>query len=146
MYGSVALADAYFDKRLHNWDWKNSNHQDKKAALHEASDLIDQFDFIDEKADEDQDREFPRTGETEAPKAILQATYLIAQALLSGRDPEQDLENKTITNTRFGQLMSARDTEGNTLEHLSHLIPSPLAWNLIRPYLRERTSFDISRI
>ena len=162
MYGSVSGGDTYFGARLHNYDWQNSSNADKSAALTEASELIDQFDYVEQKyaicllgdspteaqiqaANVSQPHEFPRGDSATVPDDIEQAAYLIAQALLSGRDPEQDLENQTLRSARMGQLSSGRDVVGNTNEHIAHLIPSPKAWNKIRPFLRERNSFDLKR-
>ena len=168
MYGSVVGGDTYFAARLHSWDWENASAGDKAKALTQASELINQFDYVEQKytiaalglqsdytveaweaaviaANIAQPDEFPRGDSSTVPTEIEEATYLIAQALLSGRDPEQDLENQTLKVARLGQLSSQRDVDGNTMEHLSHLIPSPLAWNKIRPFLRERNQFCLNR-
>lgn len=160
MYGTVIGGDAYFLSRLHSYDWLSSSNADKLKALVQATELIDQFQFQCQKyaiqvlvdpteaeiqaANAAQPDEFPRGDVNTVPIEIENAAYLIAKALLSGRDPEMDLETQTNKTSRFGQLSSSRDVDGNTLEHLSHLIPSPLAWNLIRPFLRETKSFVLS--
>ena len=160
MYGTTAEGDIFFNKRLHSFDWFNSSENDKQRALAQAAELIDQFDYSGQKssitalgesptqeqiiqANTDQPHEFPRGTSTTVPKEIETAAYLIAQALLSGRDPEADLEARMQKASRFGSLAAPFDTEGNNLEHIAHLIPSPQAWNLIRPWLRERNQFDL---
>lgn len=162
-YGTVAGGDTYFNARLHGWDWKQASNADKLAALVEATELIDQFDYAEQKyaicalgenpteaqiqtANASQPLEFPRGTVNTVPTEIEEATYLIAQALLSGRDPEQDLENQTLKTARMGQLTSGRDVVGNTNEHIAHLIPSARAWNKIRPFLRDRNTFTIERL
>ena len=162
MYGSVVDGDNYFAARLHNYDWISASGTDRLAALVQATELINQFDYIEQKyaivalgtkpteaevrtANISQPDEFPRGDSATIPTEIIEAAFLIAQALLSGRDPELDLENQTLKTVRFGQLSSARDVEGNTNEHIAHLIPSPLAWNKIRPFLRERNKFCFNR-
>lgn len=168
MYGTVNAGDTYFNARLHGWDWKNASNADKTAALVEASELIDQFDYAEQKytidqlgdrndytqeawetaiqaANASQPHEFPRGDVNTVPTEIEEATYLIANALLSGRDPEQDLENQTLRTARMGQLSSARDVGGNTNEHIAHLIPSVKAWHKIRPFLRSRDGFCFDR-
>lgn len=167
-YGTVNGGDIYFASRLHSYDWTTSSADDKLKAISQASELIDQFDYVGQKhtinalgsqndftplaweaaiiaANIAQPLEFPRGYSAVIPSDIEQAAYLIAQALLSGRDPDQDLENVTLKMSRMGQLVSQRDTEGNTQDHLAHLIPSPLAWNKIRPFLRERNQFTLNR-
>lgn len=168
MYGTVNGGDAYFGSRLHNYDWLNASAADKLAGITEASELINQFDYVEQKytiavlGDRDdytdaaweaavvaanvaQPDEFPRGDSTTVPTEIEEATYLIAQALLSGRDPEQDLEDQTLKSARLGQLASQRDVTGNSMEHIAHLIPSPKAWNKIKPFLRERNQFCYNR-
>lgn len=162
MYGTVPLANQFFSSRLHNFDWINSSENDKLRALNQAAELINQFDYSGQKysvtilgekptyeqiqtANAAQEDEFPRGTSDVVPPEILKAAYLIAQALLSGRDPEMDLESRMQKTSRVGDLASTFDTEGNNLEHIAHLIPSPQAWNLIRPWLRERNQFDIIR-
>jgi hypothetical protein len=169
MYGSVAEGDIFFASRLHRWDWENSSPSDKAAALTQAAELIDQFDYLGQKytvqvlcdsypegenptldeiqaANAAQPHEFPRGTTNTVPVEIEKAAYLISQALLSGRDPEMDLENRTMKSSRLGQLATQFDTEGNTQEHIAHLIPSPQAFNLIRPFFRERNRFTLNRV
>ena len=169
MYGSVAEGDTFFANRLHRYDWEVSSAADKAAALTQAAELIDQFDYQGQKytiqavydalpeseeitlaqiqaANAAQPHEFPRGTTNTVPVEIEKAAYLIAQALLSGRDPEMDLENRTMKASRLGQLATQFDTEGNTQEHIAHLIPSPQAFNLIKPFFRERNRFTINRV
>lgn len=172
-YGSIAAGDAYFDARLHSYDWSRSTPEDKQKALVAASDLIDQFQYLGQKAavytliednDEDTDwteddnraliqeaelsqpLEFPRDADTEVPTPIEHATYLIAKALLSGRDPEADFENLAVKQSQYGGVKTAYQRDGNNQEHTAHLIPSPQAFNLIQPFFRERDLFDVKRV
>lgn len=162
MYGSVSAGDTFFASRLHSYDWTSASTADKTKALSQAAEYIDQFDYADQKyavtllgddpteaeiqaANESQPHEFPRGTSSTVPTEIEEAAYLIAKALLSGRDPEVDLENQTLRTARIGQLSSSRDVDGNTQDHIAHLIPSPQAWNKIRPFLRERNLFCTQR-
>lgn len=169
MYGSVSGGDTYFSTQFHSYDWDQASNADKSKALTLASELIDQFDYAEQKyaivqvgdcedyenkaayeaairaANASQPHEFPRGTVNTVPTEIEEAAYLIAKALLSGRDPEMDLETATNKNSRYGDLSTSTDVEGNTMEHIAHLIPSPRAWNKIRPFLRERDEFRFSR-
>lgn len=171
-YGSVSGGDTFFGARLHAYDWDKATPADKLAALIQASELIDQFDFIGQKAtvytlveasDDDTDwttdtnraliqaaeleqpLEFPRDADSAVPTDIENAAYLIAKALLSGRDPDADLENLAVKQSQYGGVKTSYDRSGNTQEHIAHLIPSPQAFNLIRPYFRERNLFDVKK-
>lgn len=162
-YGTVAAGDTYFASRLFSWDWSQATAEDKAKALQHAADLIDQFDYIGDKftiaalgTDPDeadvqtanlaQPNEFPRGDSATIPAEIEQAAYLIAQKLLSGRDPDMDLEGLSVKAERYGSVSSSYDREGNTQEHLAHLIPSPQAFNLMRPFFRQRNIFSTKRM
>lgn len=162
-YGTVEDGDAYFAARLFSWDWSQATDADKAKALQVATDLIDQFDYLGQKyavsilsddatdgerkaANLDQENEFPRGDVNTVPVEIETATYLIAQKLLAGRDPEMDLEALAVKFERYGPVQTSYERGGNTLEHLAHLIPSPQAWNLIKPFLRLRNVFITKRV
>lgn len=174
-YGTVNEGNAFFAARLHSYDWDNASVADRLAALVQATELIDQFDYVGQKntvqtaldaieavngdsttdanvevlrlANLAQPLEFPRgTATTDVPTEIETATYLIAKALLSGRDPDMDLEALAARGVQYGDLKTQYSRGGNTQEHLAHLIPSPQAWNLIRPFLRERNQFNLNRV
>jgi hypothetical protein len=161
-YGTLIAAEKFFQYRLHNYDWVESNIQRRTSSLVEASDLIDQFDYLGSKysvavltdptpeqerlARLSQPREFPRGTVNELPKEIETATYLIAIALLSGRVPDADLESLAKKSTQYGDLKTTYNREGNNEEHIAHLIPSAQAWNLIKPFLRENNSFHVKRV
>ncbi len=171
-YGTLVEANQFFAGRLHAFDWENALVGDRTKAMSQATELIDQLDFAGYKAavqeyldglecpdvdDEDvqagmkaasltQELEFPRGDDADVPVEIEKACYLIAKVLLSGRDPEADLEALTLKSTGFGDLKSTRDPVGNFHQHLTHMIPSPQAWNLLKPFLRERTAFNVKRV
>lgn len=171
-YGTVSGGNTFFAERLHAYDWDRSTPEDRQKALSQATELIDQFDYIGQKntvyvlqsnnpdtdwttdenrpiiqaAEEAQPLEFPRDADTTVPPEIETATYLIAKALLSGRDPEADLENLSVLQSQYGGVKTTYQREGNNQEHMAHLIPSPQGFNLIRPFFRERDMFDIKRV
>ncbi len=171
-YGTVNEANAFFSARLHSYDWDISTVEDRQKALVEATELIDQFNYIGQKntvyvlqtdnpdtdwttdenrptiqaAEEAQPLEFPRDADTVVPTEIETATYLIAKALLSGREPDADLENANVSSSSYGGVVTRYATGGNDQEHIAHLIPSPQAYNLIRPFFRERNLFDVKRV
>ncbi len=171
-YGTMVEANVYFSNRLHTTDWDIANATDRTAAMVEAAELIDQFDYIGQKfavqvaldalgdvdlstdenqatlrvAELSQELEFPRGDSTVVPEEIEKAGYLIAKALLSGRSPDEDLEGLAIKSTQYGGVKTSYHRGGVDQDHTAHLIPSPQAWLLIRPFIRERNAFDIQRV
>lgn len=152
-YGSVAAGDLFHAVRVHSWDWNNATVEDKTKALYTAQQLIDRFAFVGVKTDSDQSLEFPRTrtlddgtvcligGSAGIPTSIEQAAYLIADALLGGRDPQADFEALNVKVETFGPVRTEFDTRRNANNHLANLIPSPSAWALILPFLNVPSSF-----
>lgn len=162
-YGTIVEAAAFFGNRLHSFAWDNATGDDRIKALNQATELIDQFDYIGEKyavnvlgedatCDEKQAAEltqlhaFPRGDTNDVPVEIEKACYLIAYELLDGRDPNRDLENLPMDQMAFGDARAGFVRDGNMLEHMTHLIPSPQAFNLLRPFFRERNKFTVKKV
>ena len=173
-YGTLAAANTFFAQRLHAYDWEISTVDDRQKAMNQATELIDQFDYICQKytvqvvldsidavngdpttdenqallraAEEAQPLEFPRGDSSTIPTEIEIACYLIAKALLSGRDPDADLESLAVKSAAYGGVRTSYARDGANNEHMAHLIPSPQAFNLIRPFFRERDLFDVKRV
>jgi len=152
-YGSVAGGDLFHAVRIHSWDWNNATTLDKTKALYNAQQLIDRFSFIGVETDSSQHLEFPRTrtlddgtvcligGSAGIPTSIEQAAYLIADALLGGRDPQADFEALNVKVETFGPVRTEFDTARSAKNHVANLIPSPSAWALILPFLHVSTAF-----
>lgn len=164
-YVTVNEADTYFETRLHSQLWAGSNPVDKVAALLEASDRIDQLNYIGYKnpvyllyqtnscptaaqiaaADATQARQFPRGVDTEVPEDIKIACYEIAYELLDGVDPEEERENLNVVSQGFGSIRATYD-RGFNQEHLHAGIPSHRAWVRIRKYLRDNQGIQTHRV
>lgn len=168
-YGTLAGANEFFDGRLFSFDWQQSSVANRQKALKHATQLIDQFQYIGQKyavqavitaaesagvcpnnddlqaAELSQPLQFPRGTVNAVPAEIEKATYLIAQALLAGRNPDMDLEAIGQSRAAYGDV-SAQYDRGVVQNHIAHLIPSPEAFNLIRPFFRRRNTFDVKRV
>jgi len=165
-YGTLAEAASFFENRLHSFAWDNATGDDRVKALNQATEYVDQFDYLNDKyavaillesdpeatddeiqaAEASQEHQFPRGTDSTVPTDIEHATYLIALKLLDGRDPEQDLEALPMKSMGFADARAGYDRSGNTLEHQAHLIPSPQAFNLLKPFFRERNRFLIKKM
>ena len=156
-YGTVAEGDLFHMKRMHSWDWSQATTFDKVRSLYTATMLMEKFNFIGVKTDSDQGLEFPRTrtdndgtahligGTAGIPTAMKEAAYLIAEALLSGRSPEDDFESQNIKVETFGPVRTEYATDKGPMQHTANMIPSPSAWALMRPFLEISTSFGVNR-
>lgn len=142
-YGSIIGANKYFDNRLRNYFWVNACNTDKKSALTEATAIIDTLGFISCKFDKTQPREFPRLDGV-IPTEIEIATYEIAIQLLSGVDPNLEVENLASYSQGFS---TARVTyeRAYILDYIAAGVPSAKAWSLLKPYLLDPRSLKISR-
>lgn len=131
-------ANSYFNTRLHVESWTNSNDTDKTNALNDALRIIDSFGYIEEKVEQDQIHEFPRTN-IGTPNEILYAQYEIALAFLSGYDLEKSGYGRNVTSRG---ISSVRTTYDSTLipEHVRAGVPSLMAWNYLSPYLDRESS------
>lgn len=165
-YGTVALADTYFDARLHETDWTGQSDARKEKALLAATRSIDALRYAGYKVpvqtlldsdpnatDEEiaaasatQELEFPRGSDAEPPEAILLATYELAHELLLGRDPGREIENLYITSDRIGSTGVSRDTTGEPVAHIANGIVSYAAWRYLMPYLANVSMFDVKRV
>ena len=156
-YGTVTGGDKYHLTRMHSYDWNNGTTVDKVQALYTATYLMDKFNFIGSKTDADQGLEFPRTrtttdgtvnligGTADVPANITKAAYLIADVLLSGRDPQADFEAQNVKVETFGPVRTEYATDKGPMQHTSNMIPSPSAWALILPFLGISTGFSVNK-
>ena len=167
-YGTVADADNYFSYRLHEYVWTNSSSIYKRNALIMATRLIDALNYKgwkasvnnlpDDASDADveaaylaQPLEFPRGSEqgqsdTQVPDDIIRACYEIAYSLLSGKDPEAELESLMVNSQAYAAVRTSYDRGQLPLESVINLIPSAIAYNLLLPFLRDAATIGISRV
>lgn len=145
MYGSVALADAYLDVRPDpRGIWSSKSDDEKTRYLNEASDLVDNLNFVGDKTAEDQEHEFPRDGSDTVPANILKAVYEIAKNLADGRNVEYEHETRNTTQGTFGSFRRTKTPEMFSPASV-HSIPSVKAWSYLRPYLRDGESLTLER-
>lgn len=165
-YGTMVAANAFFSSRLHSYDWDMATLADRTKALNQATEIINQFNYIGEKysvaslrasdpdasceqlrqANLSQENEFPRGTVNQVPVEIERACYLIAKALLSGRDPEADLESLSTQAAAYGGMRTTYDRSSETMDHSRHLVPSPQAYYLLLPFFREDKEFTMKRV
>lgn len=167
-YGTLADANNYFSYRLHEYIWTSASDTDKRNALIAATRAIDSLNYKGWKAAVNnlpdsassaevaaaylsQPLEFPRGSEqgqsdTAVPDDIVRACYEIAYSLLSGKDPEQELDALMVSSQAYAQVRTSYDRGQLPIESVINMIPSNIAYNLLQPFLRDAATIGISRI
>ncbi len=97
-------------------------------------------------AEASQPLEFPRGGDTVVPEAIRLAEYELAFSLLDGVDPQMELENLSVTAQGYAEVRTHYERNMVPIEHLVNLVPNPLAWSLLKPFLRDEQALRLSRV
>jgi hypothetical protein len=166
IYGTSAEATEYFAIRLHETAWTGASSNDRGKALIAARGIIDALNFKGHKnsvytlllanpratpeelraAEATQALEFPRGADTVAPEAVRIAEYEIAYALLDGKDPEIELENLAVNAMGYGAVKTSYERTQLPIEHIINLVPSSVAWRLLKPFLRDSDALKLSRM
>jgi len=165
-YGTLVQADSYFASRLHESAWSDADPADRPKALWAATQIIDAFNYKGCKhsvytllqanpsagqddiraAEVSQPLEFPRGADTEVPEAVRIAAYEIAHALLDGKDPELELENLAVNAMGYGAVKTSYERSQLPIEHIINLVPSSVAWRLLKPFLRDSDALKLLRL
>lgn len=144
-YCTEAEANTYFSGRLNTDAWDDATTAERSKALIQSTRIIDQLNFKGEKADESQELQFPRSGDTEVPDDIKCACSEIALALLDGVDPEIEADNLFMVSQGYANVRSTYDRQAQA-EHSVGGVPSVTAWRYLLPYLRDTRAVDLSRV
>lgn len=144
-YGTLTKANRYFDNKLRNQPWLYATLDERRAALAEATRIIDRFNFVCDKLSAEQNLEFPRTGQTEVPLTIELACYEVAIKLVDGFDPDIEQDVLAASAQGYGGVRQTYNRD-YILEHLRSGIPSATAWDYIKPFLRDPNNITICRV
>lgn len=144
-YGTIEEGDCYFHSILNGKYWLNSTPLKKKQALVEATRLIDNLNYIGDKADSDQRLQFPRDTDTLVPKGIEYATYELALRLLEGVNVDYEHSSLIVTSRRFANVSTDYNRKG-VPEHILAGIPSIKAWSYLKMYLRNASNVRLNRV
>lgn len=145
-YGNILRATEYFTNRLFTDSWVDSDNPTQRKALIHASQAIDRLNYKGTKTDDDQVLSFPRDDDTEVPTDIEFATYELALRLLDGIDPLMEEQGLVVSSSRYASVSTTFDRSKHSQEHVLAGIPSIVAWNYLRPYLRDPRQISLSRI
>ena len=161
-YTTVSDADDYFATRFAANRWLAANPDDKLRALTTATQIINRLNFVGLKAaayvvkraggtkaeiraaGNTQENQFPRNDDTEVPVEIEQACCEIAYALISGIDPDKELRSLATASESIGPLgLKVTYDRTRAAEWIMAGVPSPTAWQLLQPYLRDLSAISI---
>ena len=90
--------------------------------------------------------EFPRGPDTIVPEPIRIAEYELALSLLDGVDPQMEVENLSVVTQGHAEVRTHYDRNMVPIEHLINMVPNPLAWSLLKPFLRDDQALRLSRV
>ncbi len=160
-YGTLSEANNYFDNRLRSTAWKRARKEDKKAAMREATQMIDRLNFVGIKTDASQPHQFPRgpsprhwvhpncpaprDPDTEVPTDIKNACFEIAMKLIQGYDPDREADILVANSQTFNNVRTGYDRTF-VPDYMRAGIPSFRAWSYLQPYLRNPEEIDLVRV
>ena len=102
-YINYAEADAYMACRLHTAPWDEAGPLDCEKALMMASRRVDYLPFAGEKADVEQQLQFPRKN-SDIPQAVKDAVCEEALEIIKGPDRRAGLRAAGVKSFRIGSL------------------------------------------
>lgn len=164
-YISNQDADAYFSTRFSSNRWAGQLEATKTAVLLRAAIIIDRLNFAGLKAaayavkinggtreemrvaGNAQVNQFPRGSDTTVPQEILDACCEIAYALISGIDPDEELRALATASESIGPLgLKVTYDKTRAADWVLAGVPSPTAWQMLLPYLRDLHAISICRV
>ena len=125
--------------------WIEATEPDKLSALSLATRDIDSLNYAGSKADSSQELKFPRGTDSTVPQAVQEACAMIAVERLDGKRPGDEVENQGLIGTGYASVRTTYDRTSGP-EHLAAGIVSFEAWRLIKPFLRDPSTFKQSRV
>ncbi len=158
-YGTVVDGDLYFNSGLWGRKWKASSPARKSQALVSATQIVDRYNYCGCKANDGQVLQFPRkntytdpitgevttTSDDDVPNDIAVATYLIADKLLDGWDPDMEADSLPTLQNKYDKV-SVMNTREFVPEHLRAGVPSARAWGILRQYIRDPQNLVLVRM
>ena len=145
-YGTPYDGDIYFARLVGRVEWKTASLEDKYAALFEASQVINSFNYIGCKTDDSQILEFPRGLDLLIPQDIKYATYEEAYQILCGRNAEEELNELRIQSHKFGTVQTQYMQGVKPPPTVTAGMLSSKAWRLLSPYFRRAEEIQLVRV
>jgi hypothetical protein len=148
-------ADIYYQGKVNGDKWNAMDLASRLRALIEASTILDEIDYLGDKADIQQEHEFPRYlidrdfdnvlyDTDNVPLIIKYATAELALLLLSGFDRNKVISNNIVAKSEFGSVKTTYDRSG--IPPWAKVGVTPEIWYLIQPLVRDPNTINISRV
>lgn len=163
-YVTNVEADDYLANKPNSSVWFAKTTQEKDRYLLQATMIIDRLNYAGIKtaayavkqaggtreairaAGATQEHQFPRGTDTAVPADIEYACCEIAFSLCSGVDPDEELRLLVTTGESVGPLgLKVTYSRSAHPEWTLAGVPSPTAWQMLVPYLRDLGGFQIRR-
>ena len=144
-YGSIVRAEQYFSERLGTRAWDTAIILDRTKALLMATRAIDRLNFAGDKSVSTQALQFPRGDDTTIPVDVEFACYELALVFLDGIDLEQEANSVNVASDAFSGVRTTYDAD-TYAEHMRAGIPSIVAWQYLKPFLRDPREILLSRV
>lgn len=154
-YITTDEADIYFQGKLFKDAWLEADMPDRRAALIEATTILDQIDYISQKAVNTQEHEFPRYAifpqfdnvtydSDNVPFQIKYATAELALALLDGFERDKSINTNNIYSQAYGLNKVIYDRTGLSPHAKAGITPE--VWIMIQPLVKDFSSIELSRV
>lgn len=148
-YLSVAQADVRYTKQLSErlfttdddgevvlYDvWSDSSTEEREQALFQATSYIDSFTYDGEKADPNQEKQFPRKGQTETPEQVAAACFDLALFFLRQYKVREFSDG--YRQRLFDEGVTRFSKQVDDFREEVHLGSEKEAYSILRPYLRK---------
>lgn len=146
-YCSIDDADNYFTNASQRTNvdlWIQATDIQKTKVLTAATIAIDRLFFQGVKTDPNQLTEFPRDGSTIVPDNIKMACAEIGFDYLDDVDITYEEQNIGVVVDAYAGVRRTY-SEARVPEHIKAGIPNIIAWRLIKPYLVDPLSMQLTR-
>lgn len=140
-YVTLELANTYFSMRIGSEPWDDSTDIAKEKALNHAERVLERISYKGLQVTAG--NAFPRDDQTEVPERFLEAIYEEALSLLNCNSNATDLADLHVTSSSVAGFQTSVNEKTNRPWVLCGLT-SPIAWQLIAPYMLDTRSFRIA--
>lgn len=145
LYASVTEVNTILSTMLHTQAWDEASSVDRAKAISISTQAFELLNFSGFKTRCDQPLQFPRNCNTVIPGQIKRAIALNALALLSGVEPDREVEKIGVLSRGFSSVKTSYSPWRAPIFFLNG-IASPSAWNLLQPYLADNQAVKTERV